>query len=61
MHGIDDRPSDLIDSNRASRELGISRGHLLRWILAGKLPAWRTGKRYFVSLADVQKLWRRVN
>lgn len=55
-----DRPSDLIDSTRAARELGISRNHLRRWILAGKITAWRTGKRYFVSFADVKKLWRRV-
>ena len=56
----DERPKDLIDSTQAARELGISRNHLRRWILAGKLTAWRTGKRYFVSQADVKKKWQRV-
>jgi excisionase family DNA binding protein len=50
-------PEDLITPRAAAKILRAHVGTIYRWILSGKLPAWRrAGARYLVSRADVEAL-----
>jgi excisionase family DNA binding protein len=56
-------PDDLITLKQAARVAnGTHKNTVLRWILDGRLPAWRigTGRMYYVSRADVLAMIRRV-
>lgn len=47
-------PDDLMIPSEAASLLGVSTPTIYRWILGGKLPAWRVGGRKLrVSKADV--------
>ena len=54
-----DLPDDLIDTTEAARLLRCHVATVFRWILAGKLPGWRRGRRHFVRRADVVAAWTR--
>jgi excisionase family DNA binding protein len=49
-------PGSLIALTLASRSLGISRWALWRAVKAGEVPAVRIGRRYFLSLAQLEQL-----
>ena len=47
-------PDDLLKPGKAARLVGVHPATLYRWILHGRLRAWRTPTaRYMVSRADV--------
>jgi len=54
-------PDDLIGTAEAGRLLKIRGPVVVAWIRRGVLPGWTiTGARFFVSLADVKALLKRV-
>lgn len=57
MH--DELPSDLVTIKDAAKLVNNThRGTIRRWILTGKLPAWKLGSRFLVSRADVLAMIR---
>lgn len=58
MDALDTIPSDLISVRQAAKLVNNThRGTVRRWILRGKLKAYRlAGSRYLVSRADVLNL-----
>lgn len=55
MQPVDELPSDLISIKEAARLVNNThRGTIRRWILTGKLPAWKlAGRTFLVSRSDV--------
>lgn len=53
-------PDDLVTTSRAATILKVSVHTVLRWILAGKVRAWRVAGRYRVSEADARAMLRPV-
>ncbi len=50
-------PSDLITTKEAARLVNNThRNTIRRWILSGKIKAYKLGKRYLLSRADVLNL-----
>ena len=48
-------PADLVPIRAASMATGIRPSYLYRLIGQGRLPAYRVGQRYLLSLADLAK------
>ncbi len=46
-------PTDLITLSQAARLVGTHYATVTRWVLSGRLPFWRLGRRRFVSRAGV--------
>ncbi len=56
-------PADLITLKEAARlARNCHKNTILRWVLSGRLPAWRigSGRMYYVSRADVLALFQPV-
>jgi excisionase family DNA binding protein len=53
-------PGDLVTTSRAATILKVSVHTVLRWILAGRLRAWKVAGRYRVSEADARAMLRPV-
>ncbi len=50
----------LVTPAKAARLLQVHPATLYRWILTGKLPAWKRGSRMLVKRADLDGLLERV-
>jgi excisionase family DNA binding protein len=48
--------ADLILATKAARKLGVHPSTFHRWILAGRIQAWRRGGRYVVRESDLPQL-----
>lgn len=54
-------PGDLITPKAAARLLKVHVSSVYRWILAGKVRAFRrAGARYWISEAEVRAAWAEV-
>jgi excisionase family DNA binding protein len=50
-------PNDLISTTAAAKILRTSTKVVYRWVLTGKLRAWKRMGRYFLSTDEVKAAW----
>jgi hypothetical protein len=51
-------PTDLVSASKAAKLCDVHVSSVYRWILAGKLPAWkRANGRVFVRMVDLRALF----
>lgn len=48
-------PSPMLNTSQAAELLAVPRYQVVRWILAGAIPATRIGRRWWITAADLER------